>query len=69
MALKDIMHPARIKNFFLEARQEFRHINWPTRNELVYLTTVVIGISLVLAAFLGLFDAGFLYVLSRILGA
>ncbi len=47
---------ARIKNFFEEARQEFRHVNWPTRNEAVRLTAIVIGLSLGLALFLGLFD-------------
>jgi preprotein translocase subunit SecE len=47
---------ARIKNFFAESRQELRHVNWPTREEAIRLTTVVIGISLGLAVFLGFFD-------------
>ena len=47
---------ARIKNFFAESRQELRHVNWPTRNEAVRLTAIVIGISLGLAFFLGFFD-------------
>ena len=47
---------ARIKNFFAEARQEFRHVNWPTRREAIRLTAIVIGISLGLALFLGFFD-------------
>ncbi|MGC9968396.1 MAG: preprotein translocase subunit SecE [Minisyncoccia bacterium] len=47
---------ARIKNFFMESRQELRHVNWPTRQEAVRLTSIVIGISLGLAAFLGFFD-------------
>jgi preprotein translocase subunit SecE len=46
----------RIKQFFLDARQEIRHVNWPTRQEAMRLTGIVIGISLVLAAFLGAFD-------------
>ena len=46
----------RIKKFFEEARQELRHVNWPTRQEAVRLTAIVIGLSLGLALFLGLFD-------------
>ncbi len=46
----------KIKKFFLESRQELRHVNWPTRAEAMRLTAIVIGISLGLAAFLGLFD-------------
>lgn len=49
----------RIKKFFEESRTEFRHINWPTRDEAIHLTAVVIGLSLALALFLGLFDYAF----------
>ena len=47
---------AKIKKFFDESRTEFRHINWPTRDEAMRLTGIVIGISLGLAACLGAFD-------------
>ncbi len=47
---------ARIKKFFLEARQELRHVNWPTRAEAARLTAIVIGISAGLAIFLGISD-------------
>ena len=53
----------RIKVFFEDARQEFRHVNWPTYREATRLTLVVIAISLALAAFLGFFDFFFQYVL------
>jgi preprotein translocase subunit SecE len=46
----------RIKRFFTESWTELRHVNWPTRQEAVRLTSVVIGMSLGLAVFLGLFD-------------
>lgn len=46
----------RIKQFFLESRQELRHVNWPTREEAVRLTTVVVVMSIGVALFLGLFD-------------
>jgi preprotein translocase subunit SecE len=53
----------KIKNFFAETRAEFRHVNWPTRKEAIRLTGVVIGMSLLLAAFLGGADWFFGYVL------
>ncbi|MCR4328443.1 MAG: preprotein translocase subunit SecE [Patescibacteria group bacterium] len=49
----------KIKTFLKESREELQHVNWPTRNEAIRLTTIVIGISVGLAAFLGLFDYGF----------
>ncbi len=47
---------ARIGKFFSEARTELRHVNWPTRQEALRLTLIVIGISVGLAIFLGAFD-------------
>ena len=54
---------SRLRKFFEEARQEFRHVNWPTRKEAVKLTALVIGISLGIAAFLGSFDYLFSFLL------
>lgn len=54
---------ARIKKFFSEAQQELRHVNWPTRNEAMRLTAIVIGISVGLAVFLGGADYLFTYVM------
>lgn len=47
----------------MEARQELRHVNWPTRQEAIRLTSIVIGISLGIAIFLALFDYLFAYLL------
>jgi preprotein translocase subunit SecE len=55
----------RIKTFFIESWTELRHVNWPTRQEAVRLTSIVIGISLGIAVFLGAFD----YLFSTILKA
>ena len=46
----------RMKAFFQESGQEFRHINWPTFAETRRLTTIVVGFSLAIAAFLGVLD-------------
>jgi len=57
---------ARIKKFFSEARQELRHVNWPTRQEAIRLTGIVIGLSVGLAVFLGGFDYLFSFVIKNI---
>ena len=54
---------ARLKRYLQEARIEFRHVNWPDRPEAIRLTSIVVGLSLGLAAFLGLFDSLFSYLL------
>ncbi len=53
----------RITTFFREAREEFAQVHWPSRKEAIYLTLVVIGLSLALAIFLGALDNGFSYLL------
>lgn len=47
---------AKLRNFFVESRQELKQVHWPTRQEAVYLTLVVIVSSAVIAAFLGGLD-------------
>jgi preprotein translocase subunit SecE len=37
---------------------ELRRSNWPTRQETVRLTVIVVGVCVALAMFLGLFDYG-----------
>ncbi len=55
----------KLKTFFAEARQELRHVNWPTRQEAIRLTLVVVGLSIMLAVFLGIFDYLFTYLLQN----
>ncbi len=57
----------RIKTYIHESQQEFRRVNWPTRQETIKLTIVVIGISLTVAAFLGILDFIFTYLLKAFL--
>ncbi len=53
----------KIKHFFKESEQELRHVNWPTRQEAIRLTSIVIGIAIGLAVFLGAADYLFTYLL------
>ncbi|MBU6141917.1 preprotein translocase subunit SecE [Patescibacteria group bacterium] len=56
----------KLSSFLGESRQELTRVNWPTREETIRLTIVVIGISLLVAALLGSFDAFFTYLLQLI---
>jgi len=43
----------RVKEFVQEVLDEFRKVTWPTRQELVNATVVVIAVTVVVAFFLG----------------
>ncbi len=47
---------ASIKNYLAGTQQEFKLIKWPTWQETRNLTMVVVGMSILLAVFLGVFD-------------
>ncbi|MBI2041709.1 MAG: preprotein translocase subunit SecE [Candidatus Nealsonbacteria bacterium] len=52
-------------NFLKEVKMEIQKINWPTRDQTVRYTLIVIGISTVIAAFLGGMDFIFTSVLDK----
>jgi len=43
-------------NFLKEVRVEIKKVNWPTRQQTLKYTLIVVGSSLVVAAFLGSLD-------------
>lgn len=50
--------------FFLqEVKTEIKKVSWPTRKETIRYTLIVIGISIVLALYLGFFDFIFNFLL------
>ncbi|EKD49413.1 MAG: hypothetical protein ACD_63C00150G0002 [uncultured bacterium] len=51
--------------FFKEARVELAKVAWPSRQTIIKHTLIVIAVSLVLAAFLGMLDIGFAYVIQN----
>jgi len=54
--------------FFLrEAWSEMKKVNWPTRQETIKLTLVVIVMSLFLAALLGVLDIVFTSLIERVI--
>ncbi|MFH0951843.1 MAG: preprotein translocase subunit SecE [Patescibacteria group bacterium] len=57
----------KLLNYLQEARHELKKVAWPTRKEVVQNTIVVVVISLVTAAFLGVLDYFFNLGLSKII--
>ena len=57
----------RMRVFWQEARQEFKRVNWPTREETIRYTMFVVIFSVFLALFLGILDYGFVQALEKII--
>ncbi len=57
----------RIISYFRESREELKKVVWPTRRETRNNTLMVIGISLFVAAFLGVVDLGLKFLLDKFL--
>ena len=47
---------SKIKNFFKEVIAEVKKVDWPSRQDTLRYTAIVIGISLAIAVFLGVLD-------------
>jgi len=45
-----------ILNYFQESFEELKKVTWPTRNQAIKLTFIVIGFCIVLALFVGVLD-------------
>jgi preprotein translocase subunit SecE len=49
---------SKIIQYIKESKDELKKVVWPTKQQLINHTLVVIGISLAVAAFLGIIDFG-----------
>ncbi len=58
---------ARAGEFIREVRSELRKVVWPTRQEAINLTMIVIGVSAAVGVFLGLVDFAFAQAFSVLL--
>jgi preprotein translocase subunit SecE len=45
-----------IKNYFIGSFQEMKKVTWPTKNQTINYSALVIGLSVGMALFLGLLD-------------
>jgi len=43
-------------SYIKDTRQELHHVSWPTQNQTIAYTVIVIIVSLLIAGFLGVFD-------------
>lgn len=57
----------KIVNFLKEVGLEIKKVNWPTRQETLRYTLIVVGFSAVIALFLGGFDFVFSTLLKNII--
>jgi len=55
------------KEFLVEARQEIKKVTWPTRQQTMTSTWVVLAVTFILALFLGLVDMAFAKLVGLIL--
>lgn len=55
----------RLTNFLREVRTELKKVAWPTREEAIRYTTMVVVVSGVVAIFLGGLDYVFQFVLNK----
>lgn len=57
----------KIVKYFYEAKEELEKVSWPTRNETLMATLLVIGVSVGTAVFLGALDFGLNKALSALI--
>lgn len=52
-------------NYIKETKVELKNVRWPTKNQTVNYTLLVIAVSLAVSVFLGFFDMVFTYLLGK----
>jgi len=58
---------SRIKSFLKEVLLETKKVNWPTQKEVLRYTLLVIGLSVILAIFLGSTDVFFTRLINKVI--
>ena len=53
--------------YLKDVRSEMRHVSWPTRQQTISYTAVVIGVSIATAVYLGLWDYLFAAIIQKII--
>jgi len=57
----------RIRSFLKEVLLETKKVNWPTQKEVLRYTLLVIGLSVILAIFLGSTDVFFTRLINKVI--
>lgn len=58
---------SKIKEYLEETKIELKHVIWPSRNQTLYYTLIVILLSVVISYYLGIFDFIFSQGLQKII--
>jgi preprotein translocase subunit SecE len=58
---------SKITEYLEETKTELKHVIWPSRNQTLYYTLIVIILSVVIAYYLGIFDFIFSQGLQKII--
>ncbi|OGG43121.1 preprotein translocase subunit SecE [Candidatus Kaiserbacteria bacterium RIFCSPHIGHO2_01_FULL_48_10] len=58
---------SKIVDYVQAVRGELSHVSWPSRNQAIAYTVLVIGISLFISFILGAFDFVFTYLLEQLI--
>ncbi|MFZ2149912.1 MAG: preprotein translocase subunit SecE [Minisyncoccia bacterium] len=53
--------------YLKETKGELKHVNWPTKQQTMYYTLLVIALSIIIGYYLGVFDYIFSQALQRII--
>lgn len=56
----------KLLKYLKETKMELRHVNWPTKKQALGYTALVIGLSVLVGIYLGVFDALFSYLMMEL---
>ena len=59
--------PKYMMNYLKEVQGEMKHVSWPTRQQTIVYTVLVIGVSIATALYLGLWDYIFSEIIKKII--
>ncbi len=54
---------SKLTEYLKETKGELKHVSWPTKNQAILFTIIVVVFSIIVAAFLGAFDYIFAMIL------
>ncbi len=57
----------KVGGFFSESKQELAKVNWPTRDELIGSTILVIVVTIIVGTFVFLVDVGLSFIMRLVL--
>ena len=59
--------PKIMMQYFKDVRAEMKHVLWPTKNQAIVYTFVVVGVSVATAVYLGLWDYVFAAIIKKVI--